>query len=340
LFGSIADRRGYRLIMRAGLVTIAIGLALIVLGPNLWLIGLGFLLAGLGAGAFVPNLQAYMSARLPYAVRARGMGMIEYSWALASLVMLSLMGLLIEAAGWRAPFYVLIVLLLVMAWRIGALPQARNPQPDADAAPARGGGSGGGILSFFYLQTNARPAYLMILATSFSYFAATQFMILHGAWFADTYGLGATELGMVALVFGIFDLTASVSVSLFADRIGKRRSLLFGLTGSMLGYILIPFLNSSFWPAVIGAALARGLFEFSIVSGIPILSEFSPTQRGKVMTMTSALSLVAYTLSAVISPVLYGSAGVTGLAIVSAIAAAVSLVLVLAYVQEPVAVGE
>ena len=74
-------------------------------------------------------------------------------------------------------------------------------------------------------------------------FAAVQFMIIYGAWLSDEYGLTAGQLGTVALVFGLFDLTASVSVSLFVDSIGKWRSVLLGACAALAGYILIPFFN-------------------------------------------------------------------------------------------------
>ena len=41
---------------------------------------------GLGIACFVPNLHAYLSARLPYSLRARGLGMVEYSWALTGII--------------------------------------------------------------------------------------------------------------------------------------------------------------------------------------------------------------------------------------------------------------
>ena len=63
-----------------------------------------------------------------------------------------------------------------------------------------------------------------------------QLMIAHGAWLQEQYGLTPALLGCVAFVFGWFDLAASVSVSLFTDRIGKRRSVMLGIIGSLIGY--------------------------------------------------------------------------------------------------------
>jgi predicted MFS family arabinose efflux permease len=76
------------------------------------------------SASFVPTLQAYLGASLPFAQLARGMGMLEYSWALTGIVGLSLMGLLIAATNWRVPFFVLSVGLVVALFIFRTLPPA------------------------------------------------------------------------------------------------------------------------------------------------------------------------------------------------------------------------
>jgi predicted MFS family arabinose efflux permease len=336
IFGALADRTGYRRIMRASLLAVALALLLIGVSTNLWLVALAMMVMGLGLAGFVPTLQAYISARLPYAKRARGIGMLEYSWALTGIVGLSLMGLLIANTSWRAPFFVLSAGMLVMVWVLGALPSARTES--APVHPATGEPQpmpiGARMTRFFHLGSNAASAYGLILASVANFFAAMQLMIVYGAWLSDQYGLGARELGYVALLFGCFDLTASVSVSLFTDRFGKRRSALVGTTGALFGYLLIPWLNVALIPAVLSAALARGFFEFAVVSTIPLLSEQVPAQRGKVMTLSSAGAMTASTVAAFVAPTLYTTQGIGGVTLLSAFFAALSLTLFLTRVRE------
>ena len=71
------------------------------------------LLVGLGSFSFVPTLQAYLSNRLPYQQRARGLGILEYAWALSGIVGLYLVGQLLDMAGWQMPFF--------YAWRLFAV---------------------------------------------------------------------------------------------------------------------------------------------------------------------------------------------------------------------------
>jgi predicted MFS family arabinose efflux permease len=335
LFGALADRYGYRLIMSVALLTGAAGMAVIGSSFSIIQTALGMILLGLSSAGFVPTLQAYMGARLPYDQLARGMGMLEYSWALTGIVGLSLMGQLIAATNWRTPFFVLSAGLFISFFVFRTLPSARGAySPHPQAASHASTGLWSHLRAFFRIESNAASTYATMLATGFVFYGAMQLMIVHGIWFADQYGLGARELGYVALTFGCFDLAGSVSVSLFTDRFGKRRSVILGTTGALLGYLLIPWLNIGIVPAVISAAIARGFFEFAIVANLPLLSGQSPNQRGKVMTMSSALTLGCSTIATFTAPTFYTHIGITGIVAISALSTVIALILLLSRVRE------
>ena len=332
LFGALADRRGYRMVIRTALLMNAAGFLLLGGSRSPWMTVLAMILAGLGAASFVPTLQAYVSGRLPYAIRARGLGMIEYSWALTGIVALPLIGLLIEATNWRVPFFLLAAGMVVMSFVFARMPAAQHELEKVGVLTAQPRSS---LRAFFRLGDNARSAYATILAGALSYFAAMQVMIVHGAWLAAQYGLTASQLGLVAFVLGFFDLAASVSVSLFTDRIGKRRSVLIGIVGSLAGYVAMPFLNIGVVPAVLAIGATRMLFEFNIVSHFPLLSEQAPAQRAKAMTLGSSIALIAATVAGFTGPWLLVNVGVAGVAWTSAVAVTMALIAVLLLVHEP-----
>lgn len=335
-FGAYADRHGYRQVMRGALLTAALGHAVVGLSPTLTVAALGMMLTGLGAGAFVPTHQAYLSARLPYHERARGIGILEYSWALTGIVGLSLMGVLIAGTSWRAPFLILSAGILIMSWVVGVLPSARadGQTPTASTPMSIRPGWRSRLVDFFRLGENARSAYSLIASSTAGYFAIMLIMIVYGAWLADEYALGPRQLGTVALLFGCFDLVACISVSLFTDRLGKLRSVILGSAGTLLGYLLLPWFNIGLIPAILATGLTRGFFEFTIVSSIPLISEQVPAMRGKVMTLNAAASLVAVTISGFVAPALYMTAGIAGVAMPAAFFAALALLLVWMLVRE------
>lgn len=354
LSGALSDRFGYRLIIRVSLLLVAAGCLMLAASRAAWMVVLAIMLSGLGTSAFVPNLQAFVSSRLPYTLRARGLGMIEYSWALTGIVGLSLIGLLIAATDWRAPFYLLAAGMLAMSFIFGAMPG--EPRQGAATRGATSGTTNGiptvdtpvttalaapghkrwtrRFLSIFVVGSNRRSTYAAMLAAALSFFAAMQMMITHGAWLAGTYGLDAAALGLVALILGCFDLAASVAVSLFTDRIGKKRSVLIGIGGSLVAYLVMPFLNTGVIQAVTILAAARMCFEFNIVSHFPLLSEQSPEQRGKVMTLGAATTMLGATLAGFTGPWLFVNAGVTALAWTSAAAVAAGMAIVALFVKE------
>src|SRR6056297_3778740 len=142
--GHMADRIGYRLIMRVSLMLAGIGVLLLSTGAGLPVLILSMVVAGLGQGGFTPTLHSYLSSKLPYEKRSRYLGIVEYSWALAGIIGLALIGVLIELFSWREPLYVLGGGLIAAAVLLGTLPKAESPQladskddtdADTDAAP-------------------------------------------------------------------------------------------------------------------------------------------------------------------------------------------------------------
>ena len=335
IFGALADRHSYRRVLQLGLILNAIGLFLIGASIGTATALLGMVFAGLGMSMFIPTLHAYLSHRLPYQIRARGLGMIEYSWALTGIVGLFLMGQVIEVAGWRWPFFILAGGLVIATIVFGRLPPARSEQDrEQDAAKPPIEITWRQIFRFLDLGPNRRSAYANIVAGAFIYFSAMQIMIMYGAWLGNEYGLNAAQLGTIALVFGLFDLTASVSVSLFTDRVGKRLSVIIGTIASFVGYLLMPILSTGLIAAVLITGLTRGFFEFAIVANFPLLSEQVPEQRGKVMTLSASVGLLGVTLASFVAPMLYTEYGLTGMTVVSAISSAIALVILFSLVRE------
>lgn len=333
-FGALSDRVGYRRTIRLALLLTAVGMLMLGLSPTIWIAAISMGVMGLGTGSFVPLLHAYLSGKLPYTRRARGLGIVEYAWALTGIVGLSLMGWLIAATNWRVPMVLLGVLLLAATWVFARMPAAPHPpRPPRDPGALH--------LSwmehtraYFAVGPTAVSTYGTIAAGAFNYFAATSMMIIYGAWFGDAFGLGAGALGTVALVFGLFDLCASVAVSLFTDRLGKRNSVMLGLTLALVGYTVLPWLTYALVPAVLGVALARSGFEFAVVSNFPLLSEQAPAQRGKVMALGSAAGLLLATAAGFTSPWVYTRVGIQGVIWLATAATAASLLILFFVVRE------
>jgi predicted MFS family arabinose efflux permease len=334
ILGSLADRIGYRMVVRLSMLLVGAGMLLAGLSGNLLLFALAMVLAGSGHIGFTANLHAYLSARLPYRRRAMGLGILEYSWALAGIVGLFLSGQLIEALSWRAPFLFLGAALLIMSLVYATLP-AGSRQQTASPPGARATIQRWMRLSrFFDLGEHAGSAWACVAVSGFNTFAMMHLLIIHGQWLATEYGLGAGALGSVALAFGLVDLTASFLVSVGADRIGKKRGVIIGVCGLTAGMAVLPLLNRTLPLALLAIAMPRFCFEIAIVTGFSLLSEQDPGQRGKVMSMGMTMGLIGATIAGLTGPSAYLRWGVWGLGPVSAGSALVSLLLLVLVVRE------
>ena len=310
--GSWADRVGYRRVMRLGLLSGSAGFALLAASQGLGLAVAGLILAGLGTVTFNPILQAYMSAWLPYNQRGRGLGILEYSWALSGIVGLYLVGRLLAVASWRVPMLIfsggMLVAFLVYRW----LPSAPHSEREQTAvshptppAPWRQR-----LQTFLDLGANGRSAWANVLITGLHRIAGFNLFIAYGTWLAADYGLGAAELGRVALFLGTADLCGSGLVSLISDRLGKRTSVLIGFSLIIVGLILLLQPGNGLQYALLRLIIVRFGFEFSIVSHLALVSEQSPQQRGKTITLAVASGRLGGTLAALTGPWLVATGGI------------------------------
>jgi len=302
-----------------------LGLLLVGFSTNLWMAGVGLCLSGLGIFGFVPTLQAYLSARLPVNRRARGLGILEYAWAISGIFGLYAIGLLIEATSWRIPFYILGAGLLVSALLYGFFPGAGQTQRDV---PALTRPSWQMVRTFFTLGRNRASAGANLVVNSLLMFSSMHLFLSYGRWLENEYGFSAAQLGTVALLLGILDLCGSVLVSWMVDGFGRRRSVFSGLMLMLAGVILLPLMNGSLLPALAALGIVRFAFEFALVSNISLLSEQVPSQRGKVLTLGASAALLGSAVAGWTGPWGYEQAGIWGLALLPMITLSAALLLV------------
>jgi len=350
VFGTLSDKIGYRSVMRLSLLIAGVGILIAALFKNTLTFAIAMVLAGAGQAGYTPTLHAYISARLPYEKRARGIGIVEYSWALAGIVGLFTAGYLIKALSWRAPFFLLGGILILMSFVYLTLPKGKstssardedrkktaapNKKPALSPAPPPQGASAEirlrqRIKRFFDLGSNAGSAWGTIIINGLNFFAIMHVMIIHGGWLNREY-----NLGNVALLLGFCDLIASVIVSIAVDKIGKRRSVIIGVTGAAAGYAVMPFLNRNIILALVSISFPRMFFEFAAVSNFPLISEQVPEQRGKILSLSMAFGLVGSTIASATGPAAYTRFGVWGLAPVSLGAAVISLLLLIFIIRD------
>lgn len=104
LYARIQPRFGERLLSRAGLVFMAIGLAGMALAPQSWMLYPAVAVVALGTGSAIPSLTGLVSQRLPSGAQGRLMGGTQAILGLAMIGGPLLSGLAFEQIAPAAPY--------------------------------------------------------------------------------------------------------------------------------------------------------------------------------------------------------------------------------------------
>lgn len=325
LFGVWSDRHGPRLLLAT---------ALLVQGVSLWWFSTAHgllaaippaLLMGLASAAFIPVLQAAISERVPFQRRGRILAMVEFSWAITGLVILPLVGLLMVARGWQAPFRVVAVISLVIA----PLPLLLFPRRHQEIGRPRTS-----LRQMARVVGQNRSALAVIIVNGLMFLAAEGFFVTYGAWLERSFRLAPDEIGRVAALLGLAELTGSGLSSLFIDRVGKRRGVGVGLLAMTVTMMLLPMLGVTLVLTVAGMVIFATSFEFTIVSNIGLMSEQVPQARGTVLALGSMAAGAVRAVTGFGSVVLFEWRGMQAVAVVSALGTIIGLLVLWRWAKE------
>ena len=318
IFGNLADRYGYRPFMRLGLLSVGLGMIVFASSAKLITAVIGSLILGFGFSLFTPNLMAYLSAHLPAKRRSRGMGAVELAWGLSGIIGIAPLGLAIARWGWRGPLIGLGIVLLIASFVPLFFPKAVFVAHDKNL------GKQDTTLSvwertrqFFDLGDNRAAAWTAILGTSLTLFAASHLVSSYGQWLFVAYGLESSELGRIAGILGLGGFAAIILISTVGDRFGALAGAKVGALASTFTYLLLPLLNRNVNWLVAGLFVVFFFYQFAMVNAIILTSAQIPAQRGKMMTLGSALGTTGISLANVTGPLAFATFGPWGLALPS-----------------------
>jgi predicted MFS family arabinose efflux permease len=304
---------------------VLIGLALFVIGAVVTALSgvfagavVGFAAMGLAKATYDSASQAYLADRVPYARRARVLGVFELAWAGGFLVGAPAAGWLIENLSWAAPFWaaaalsfaVLVAAPLVLEAETVA--RGVRPQPLTLARSAIG---------------------LLFVMGLFSGGTELVFVVL-GAWLEDGFGISLLGLGGIAFLLGAAELLGEGGTVVGTDRVGKRRAVAAGLAVTAAAFAALAAFETTLVAGVAAVSIALTGFEFTIVSAIPLASEMAPHGRARYLALTIVAMALGRAVGAIVGPRLFVGTGLAGPALGAAGANALALVLLLVLVRE------
>ncbi len=331
LFGAWSDRHGPRSLLAGALLIQALGLWWLSTAQGMAQAILPIILLGLSTAAFIPNLQAAVAEHVPFFRRGRVVGIIEFSWAITGLIILPIVGVMMVRMGWQAPLRVFALLSLAVAPLPFLLPRrSRRPSTVTQSGFRQMAGA-------VWRSPSARAA---IIVNGLIFIAAESFFVTYGAWLEQSFGMAPNQIGRVAALLGLAELTASGASSLFIDRLGKRRGVGLGLVAMTMTLALLPFLERSLALAIAGMAAFTLAFEWSIVSNISLLSEQAPLARGTVLSLAVVAGGITRTASDYLAVALFEQGGMAATTLFGVAGSALAVFVLLRWVQERAAEAE
>ncbi len=322
LWGFLSERKGYSWGLLIGLSALLLGSLTVSISKGFSLALLGFVLIGISKPVYDPSAQAFVSGRVPYAKRARALGILEASWSGSWLLGIPLSGILIAHFGWHSPF------VLISGVALLAIISTMRLQ-DAALKPSNYTADPGQNVSPHQTTASVKVKPILIIAVSMlMMFANENMVIVYGAWLEDQFHLRVQALGLFSFVVGVAELAGELTVVALVDRIGKRRAILGGLVLTGLSYVALPFCQGSIYIALVGLVCMFYLFEFTIVSIFPYVSELVPSARGKWLAFNYSALVVGRLCGALTGPWLWQrSTNILLLVIISLVVQTLAVVL-------------
>lgn len=300
LLGPVADQRGRKFGMLAGLLTFTAGVGLVALYPSFLTFSIALLCGVLGKYLFDPAMQAYLGDRVAYERRGTTMALTEAAWSLAFIAGIPLMGVLIARFGWTAPFPVLAGLGLVMfAAILWIIPPGRDDlhQPSTTS-----------LSNVRAVLTNI-PALAGISIALWATAANELVNLIFGLWLEDSFGLRIAALAGASAVIGLSEFSGEGLVALTTDRLGKPRALVLGLIGNILASLLLPVIGRTELGALVGLFLFYITFEYVIVSHIPLMTEVMPNARATLLSFNVMGHSLGRMIGALLATFVYQNLG-------------------------------
>ncbi len=295
LFSSLADRYNKRLGMLIGTALFTFGNGLVWIMPSFKVFVVAISVSFLGVFIFVASTQAFMGDEVAYEQRGSMMAIVEFNWSLAFIAGVPLIGLLIAAKGWLAPFPLLTILGIICFVAVLRF----VPGGSVNAIQTTGFKQNIGIV---FHNKSALAALIMAMAVT----AGNEIVnIVFGVWLEDSYQLQIAALGAASIVIGSAEMLGEGVTAFIVDKVGKKRTVMITLTLNMVVAVIMPWIAHSVIGALIGLFLFYLSFETMIVSSLPIMTEILPSARATLMGLSVGAFSLGRAVGAATAPILY-----------------------------------
>jgi MFS family permease len=311
VWGGLADRVGRRPVIVGGLLVASAAPFLMALIKTPALFVPLRLIDGSGSAAVWPCAAAAIAERTGALRRAAGMGTLNMFF-LTGLALGPSVGLFVSAAfgNYRAGFYLAGMLLLAAAGVASLVFRGDRRPREAARAEMRAGANLSPRAMFRVVRSSAvLPAMLAIaFVQMFGVGLLAPILVIYAH---DVVGLGDRLLGVLFLVLVLAVAAASVPGGRLADRVGRPRTVVWGMSMASAGMWLLPAAGRGHVIVLgVAAVLLGGSYALSSPAWLALMSEAAPEGRtGLVMGASETAQGAGLIVGPVLGGLLYDQLG-------------------------------
>jgi len=155
-----------------------------------------------------------------------------------------------------------------------------------------------------------RSAFGMLAFGFWISIANDSLFVVYGIWFEQDFNVSLVALGFSTVAIGLAELTGESMTALFADRVGLKRSLVFGLVMATVAYLLLPLAGQTITLAMAGLFCIFLFFEFTIVTSFSLSTELLPEARATMMAGFYATAGIGRMVGVLIGGLLWELGGI------------------------------
>lgn len=296
--GRLADSRGRRGLVIAGLLLAAAGSALIAISESIWALMLGRGIQGLGSAASWIAALALVSDLAPPGRRGEAIGFALAATGAGSIAGPALGGVMADLLSYAAPFLIVcgVSLALALAAVVVLPPESRRRTPETVSRATIRGPVGSGIGAVAAAMTLAGASALGLIE------------VVAPLDFDRRLDLSSAGIGLLFAGSIAVDAALAPVGGRWGDQRGRRGPAVTGLAVMAASALLLAVLGGT-----LGAALALGAFgaglSLTFAAAVPWLDEaFGEVERGLGYGVLNLLYAAGYLIGPLLGGVLLGVA--------------------------------
>lgn len=262
----------------------AVAVAACGLAQSLTTLGMARLLCGVTAGTIIPLGMAFIGDTVPWERRQTVLGRFLTGQIFGLVSGQIIGGVIGDHFGWRAVFYVIAALFLVVAFAM-LIELLRNPltRGTARSSPAGKFGIFAGYVDVVSRRW-ARVVIFAVLAEAAIMFAAFAYI---GADLHARQGMSFSAVGLVLAVFGVGGMTYVLSVQTLVNRLGQSGLVIWGSAMLCISYLALAFIPV--WWAAVAAIIVIGLGFHMVHNTLQVnATQMAPDSRATALALFSS----------------------------------------------------